>query len=162
MFNTRIRYTRPAGRSGALVPTGRSLAGADEVAGLGNVVQAILEERVVRPSFVGRAFVEALGSTRSLWPARQGQTRNVGPWARGVSFMRFRSGQTRQGRGRFGEVEVSNDARNRKGAPYAGYVDTGVRAGPARRQANVKAARRTYERNERSILTRALGLQDGR
>ena len=132
----RVRYFNSKGVATAF-PRGT-------VAGLGDVVRDDVLELAPGPTEVGKKFVRYLASAQSHWPSR-GRTRNSGPWATNTSVRRFRAQQVRTGRGRFSNVALLNDARNRSGRPYAAFVDAGVRAGPQRRAANFRAVERTWD-----------------
>ena len=116
----------------------------ESVVGLGALLRDDVRELAPGPAEIGQKFVRYLATGRSHWPSR-GRTRNSGPWATNTSVSRFRAVQVRSARGRFSNVTVTNDARNRSGKPYAQYVDAGVNAGPRRRAANFRALERTWD-----------------
>ena len=153
-LNTRISSVSPRGRTRSPVITPGNPAGAS--AALGQVIRDDLDAATPRPGVVARAFAKALGQGMSLWPST-GRTMNRGPHATGLSARSFRAVPARSGRGRFQPWEIINDARNAKGRPYAGLVDSGIynwRASQSRIQANYRAVQRTWARVSEDILRR--------
>jgi len=101
-------------------------------------------------------FVRELKGRRSQWPSN-GPTANDGPYAIGRSRQAFRVQQARDIRGRFGRGEIVNDARNKSGRPYAGWVNQGIRSGggrvsASRFMANYNAVAVTFTRVGDMIL----------
>ena len=121
------------------------------VAGLGRFVRQDVADRAPQPTAVGNRLVRVLKGPRSHWPAT-GRTRNRGPWATGRSVDSFFVRQGRTTTGQYQPVELQNDARNTRGLAYAGFVDQGINAGPARRRANVRAVLRTWQDTAEQIL----------
>ena len=122
-------------------------------AGLGPFVRSDIAQRAPQPTTVGDELVRVLKGPRSHWPAT-GRTRNRGPWATGRSVDSFFVRQGRTTTGQYQPVELQNDARNTRGLAYAGFVDQGINAGPARRRANVRAVLRTWQDTAGDILQR--------
>lgn len=131
----------------------RTSRGSDQLA---ETIRSDIADRTPGPIVVTRELAAELGRRRSFWPST-GRTRNIGPWATGLSARRFRASQGRDSRGRFGASgRLANDAKNRSGVPYAGYVVRAVNAGPVRAAANFDAVRRTWTFNAQRILRRLL------
>lgn len=131
-------------------PTGTQVIGDRGTAvSLGRIVLADVRGVAPKPSEVARELVRELQGRRSFWPST-GTTRNRGPYATGLSVGSFRAVQGRSVTGQFGRYAVINDARNRRGDAYAGYVNEGIRSGglpvsPARYAANYNAVARTWD-----------------
>ena len=126
---------------------------------LGAFVRDDITHDAPGPLLVARTFATLLAGPRSLWPAA-GQTRNRGPYASGVSARAFTARQSRDARGRFGHVVLTNDARNRRGQAYAGWVDQGIRSGggtvsPGRYRANHRAVARTWDDQSSHVVSLA-------
>ena len=164
-FISRISYASPRGPTQALTTdAAESPIGGSAV--FGSLIRGALTSHAAKPSEVANAFVAALMGRNSQWPSA-GQTANLGPYAEGVSVRLFRAVRGRGSSGRFEPYTVVNDARNKRGIPYAGFVDQGIRSGggtvsPVRYAANHTAVARTWASQIRAILATAEATARGR
>ena len=146
-----VSYTTPSGPGAERIigATGDEFSrGATAV--LGAAVNNAINDAAPRGIDLARALVDRLRSRRSLWPSA-GTSQNRGPYSTmSHSQMSFMARQGRDERGRFGRNGVLiNDARNRRGIPYAAFVNAGIRTGgnpvgPDAMRRNVDAVQRTW------------------
>ena len=128
---------------------------------LGEFIREDISRNAPRVRDVGESFVTQLQGSKSLWPSR-GHTRNFGPYSQGRSVRHFRvGGQSRSAGGQFGRVQLRNNAQNKGGRYYAGYVDQGIgrfgnTVSPSRYRLNYKAVKRTWDLYRGEVLRRAV------
>ena len=151
-FQPSVSFARRRGPTSQLLDQPGS--GGADAATLGGLVRSNVLAVAARPSDAAAVFLQILGSSRSQWPAA-GTTANRGPWATGTSVAAFCGRQGRTATGQLREWVIFNNATNRRGTPYAGFVVQGIGAGPVRAQANTDAVRRTWNANLPAILRQA-------
>ena len=152
-FRSRIEYFDERGRSRGSV---RITGTAGAIVGLGEFIADGIAAAIVRPSHMANAFKTVLQGKSSYYPSA-GTTANRGPYATGNSVRQFRVGQARNAQGRFERITLFNDARNKSGKAYPGYVVQGIgwggrRVSPARYRANFDAIRRTWDDRRGAIF----------
>jgi len=126
----------------------------------GQFIREETDDQLVPITTVALQFKKILTGHSSYWPSR-GRTANYGPYSKNNSIRLFSVTQSRTQAGRFSRIIMRNDARNKKGVAYAGYVARGIRSGggtvsPDRYRANYDAVHRTW-RDRWPLLTQGLG-----
>jgi len=117
-------------------------------ASLGQFIRDQADDQLVPITKIANALKSVLTGRQGFWPAK-GQTANLGPHARGYSVNQFSVPQSRTAQGKFSHIIMRNDALNRSGKPYAGYVAQGIgvggaRVSPERYRANFDCVGRTW------------------